>query len=62
MSCAQYGVGIPSSIVAQMLGNNHIEKKGVLPPENCINPTDFFNELAKRNMPVRIRAPSELIP
>ena len=62
MSCAQYGVGIPSSIVAQMLGNNHIEKKGVLPPENCINPTDFFNELAKRNMPVSIRAPSELIP
>ncbi|HMK84172.1 MAG TPA: saccharopine dehydrogenase C-terminal domain-containing protein [Candidatus Bathyarchaeia archaeon] len=62
MSCAQYGVGVPASIVAQMLGNDHIEKKGVLPPENCINPTDFFNELAKRNMPVSIRGPSELIP
>jgi len=61
MSCAQYGVGIPSSIVAQMLGSDHIERKGVLPPENCINPTNFFNELTKRNMLVTIRGPSELI-
>jgi len=61
MSCAQYGVGIPSSVVAQMLGKNQIERKGVLPPENCISPVDFFNELAKRGMPVTIRAPSELI-
>jgi saccharopine dehydrogenase-like NADP-dependent oxidoreductase len=60
MSCAQYGVGIPASIAAQMLGDNRIESKGVLPPENCINPTEFFRELQKRNMQVNIRAPIEL--
>jgi saccharopine dehydrogenase (NAD+, L-lysine-forming) len=61
VSCAQYGVGIPASIVAQMLGNEQIEKKGVLAPENCVNPTEFFRELRKREMPVNIRAPSELL-
>ena len=60
MSCAQYGVGIPASIAAQMLGANQIESKGVLPPEKCINPAEFFRELQKRNMQVNIRAPIEL--
>jgi len=60
-SCAQYGVGIPASIVTQMLGKGVIEKKGVLPPENCVDPTTLFNELGKRDMPVTIRAPAEML-
>ena len=60
-SSAQYSVGIPASIVAQMLGKGQIDRTGVLPPENCVNPTLLFNELAKRNMPVTIRAPAEFV-
>jgi saccharopine dehydrogenase-like NADP-dependent oxidoreductase len=61
VSSAQYGVGIPASIVAQMLGNGEIERRGVLPPENCVDPSKLFSELAKRDMPVRISAPSEFL-
>jgi len=60
-SSAQYGVGIPASIVAQMLGDGRVEKRGVLPPENCVEPTTLFNELARRDMPVTIRAPAEFL-
>ena len=60
-STAQYGVGIPASIIAQMLGEGRIEKKGVLPPENCVEPTVLFNELARRDMPVTIRAPADFL-
>jgi saccharopine dehydrogenase (NAD+, L-lysine-forming) len=61
MSCAQYGVGIPASIAAQMLGDGRIERVGVLSPENCVDPPEFFRELAQRDIPVNIRAPSELL-
>jgi saccharopine dehydrogenase-like NADP-dependent oxidoreductase len=57
-SSAQYGVGIPASIVAQMLGKGQIEKKGVLPPENCVDPEALFRELALRDMPVTVRTPA----
>jgi len=60
-SSAQYGVGIPASIVAQMLGKGQIERSGVLPPENCVDPPALFSELAKRDMPVRIKAPDEFL-
>jgi len=60
-SSAQYGVGIPASIVAQILGDDQIEKKGVFPPENCVDPTNLFTELGKRDMPVTIRAPAEFL-
>ena len=60
-SSAQYGVGIPASIVAQMLGEGQVERKGVLPPENCVEPTRMFSELARRDMPVTIRAPAEFL-
>jgi len=60
-SSAQYGVGIPASIVAQMLGRNQIERRGVLPPENCVDPTAMFSELAKRDMPVTITAPADFV-
>jgi len=61
VSSAQYGVGIPASIVAQMLGTRQIEKRGVLPPENCVDPTSLFREMGKRDMPVTIKAPAEFL-
>ena len=61
VSSAQYGVGIPASIVAQMLGKGQIENRGVLPPENCVEPALMFSELDKRDMPVTIRAPAEFL-
>ncbi|MGA2461895.1 MAG: saccharopine dehydrogenase C-terminal domain-containing protein [Candidatus Bathyarchaeia archaeon] len=61
VSSAQYGVGIPASIVAQMLGKGQIENRGVLPPENCVGPALMFSELDKRDMPVTIRAPAEFL-
>ncbi len=61
VSSAQYGVGIPASIVAQMLGRGQIEERGALPPENCVDPASLFSELAKRDMHVTISAPSELV-
>ena len=61
VSSAQYGVGIPASIVAQMLGRNKIQTKGVFAPENCVDPNNLFSELAKRDMPVTITAPSDFL-
>ena len=61
VSSAQYGVGIPASIVAQMLGGGQIDKTGVLPPENCVDPPTLFKELGLRDMPVTIRAPAEFL-
>jgi saccharopine dehydrogenase-like NADP-dependent oxidoreductase len=49
-SCSQYNVGVPASIAAQMLVNGEIQEKGVVPPELCINPEPFFEELAKRGI------------
>lgn len=60
-SSAQYGVGIPASIVAQMLGDGRIERRGVIPPENCVDPAALFSELEKRNMPVTIRGPADVL-
>lgn len=45
MSCAQYGVGIPASIAARMIGRGKVEASGVLPPERCIDPASFIEQL-----------------
>jgi len=42
------GTGIPSAIGAIMLARNEIDKKGVLPPEACIDPQDFIFEIVNR--------------
>mgnify|MGYP005725409707 CR=1 FL=1 len=42
------GTGIPASIGAIMLANGKIRKTGVLPPEECIEPNDFFYEVLDR--------------
>jgi saccharopine dehydrogenase-like NADP-dependent oxidoreductase len=43
---------VPPSIVAQMLAKGLVKRKGVLPPEQCIDTKLFFRELAKRGMEV----------
>lgn len=42
--------GIPPSIVAQMLAKGEINRRGVLPPEQCVPARIFFKEMAKRGM------------
>jgi len=47
---SEVAVGVPASIAAQMLARGDIKVKGVLPPENCIDPKPFIAELAKRDI------------
>ena len=41
---------VPPSIVADWLVKGKISKRGALPPEACIEPEQFFKELAKRKI------------
>ncbi len=41
---------VPPSITAQWLSSGRIEKRGTLPPEACIDPKPFFEELGKRKI------------
>lgn len=43
---------VPPSIVAQMLAKGEVSRKGVFPPEKCIETAPFFKELAIRGMEV----------
>lgn len=45
-------VGIPLSIGAQMIAKGKVNAKGVLPPEACMDPTEFFKELSKRDIQI----------
>jgi len=45
-------VGIPLSIGAQMMAKGKVKQKGVLPPEACFNPIEFFKELSKRGIQI----------
>jgi len=47
---AQVYIGGAPSWTAQMLGRGLITGKGVLPPEVCIPPEEFFREAAKREI------------
>lgn len=40
----------PPSITADWLANGKITKRGVLPPEGCMDPEPFFEELGKRKI------------
>jgi saccharopine dehydrogenase (NAD+, L-lysine-forming) len=48
------GTGIPPSIVAQWLGEGRIRRRGVLPPELCIESVPFFRELASHDRGIEI--------
>jgi saccharopine dehydrogenase-like NADP-dependent oxidoreductase len=54
VSCGALDTGVPPSIVAQMIGSGSITARGVLPPEQCVPPEPFFDELAKREIVVRM--------
>ena len=43
---------IPLSIMAQMIADGRVKETGVLPPESCVNPEEFFSELKRRNISV----------
>ena len=45
----------PPSIVAQMIANNFIDQRGVLPPEIAVPIQPFFTELEKRGLSITIR-------
>ena len=42
----------PASIGAQMLARGDIQQRGVLTPEQCIDPEPFFRELKKRGITI----------
>lgn len=52
VSAGALDTGVPASIVGIMLAEGEINKKGVLAPEECIEPLSFFRELARRNINV----------
>jgi lysine 6-dehydrogenase len=45
--------GFPAAIATLMLGRGQFSGVGVQAPENVVPPQPFFEELAKRHMPVR---------
>ncbi|MGC1688307.1 MAG: saccharopine dehydrogenase C-terminal domain-containing protein, partial [Candidatus Acidiferrales bacterium] len=45
--------GFPAAIAALMLARGQFSGVGVQAPENVVPPEPFFEELAKRRMPVR---------
>lgn len=46
------GTGTPPSIIAQWLAAGKIRKRGVLPPESCVDPEEFFKALEPRGIHV----------
>lgn len=55
VSASQKEVGVPASIVAQMIMNGTIKGKGVKPAEQIVPTKQFFNELAKRDIKIRAK-------
>lgn len=49
-SCTAKVTGIPASIGAQLLASGRAKRPGVLAPEACFDPREFFAELAKRKI------------
>jgi len=57
-SCTAKVTGIPASIGAQLLAAGRGNRAGVLAPEACFEPREFFAELAKRQILVHERVVS----
>ena len=47
--------GIGASIVAQLLADGTINRRGTFAPEACISPKPFIEELAKRSLKVEVK-------
>jgi lysine 6-dehydrogenase len=54
LSAMMRTTAFPASIVALMMARNQTTSKGALPQERCIPPDLFMQELAKRNIDVRM--------
>ena len=54
VSAGVYDTAVPASIVTQMIAHCKIKERGVLPPEKCIEPELFFEELKRRKILVSI--------
>ncbi len=54
-SCTAKVTGIPASIGAQLLAGGKAKRPGVVAPEACFDPQEFFAELAKRQILVHER-------
>ena len=48
------GTGVPPSIIAQWQASGRIEKRGVLPPESCVDPLPSFSEVGARDREITI--------
>lgn len=55
------GTGTPPSIVAQWLASGKIGATGTLPPESCIEPQPFFDELQKLRRGIKVRLRRRMI-
>jgi len=56
--------GIPAAVGTILMQQGKITKKGVLPPEGCVNPVDYFRLAAKYNELIRgteTRAPGMIV-
>lgn len=54
LSAVAIDTGVPPSVVARMLARGEIRERGVRPPEACVEPLPFFEEIARRGMRVRV--------
>ena len=54
MSSAVHSVGMPVGVTCRLLGSGVITNRGALPPEACIPPHPFFQELAQRGLPATV--------
>lgn len=59
-NAGEYLVGAPSSITAQMLAKGQINEKGVVLPENSVDPKMLLTELMKRGIRVTETVSAEL--
>jgi len=52
-SAGAIDTAVPPSVIAQMIANNQISERGVVPPEVSVPPALFFKELKKRGMIIK---------
>lgn len=54
LSSGTADTGIPPSIIAQWIASAKITRRGVLPPELCVDPLPFFKELDMRDRRIKV--------
>ena len=55
----QWNAGVSLSIGSQLMGRGAIKVKGVYPPEGCLDPKLFFDELKRRGLKIMERTSVE---